>query len=391
MRSFRKTLVSTVLLSRPSPLSLIALAALAAGLLTVTGCSSEKKKATPQLAVPVIVTAAMEKNVPVTLKAIGSVEAYNTVSIRARIGGALTRVAFKEGQDVKQGDLLFVIDPRPYQNALQAVLAALARDRAQAANAEADARRYAELIQKGYVARQQYDQVATTAEALKATVQSDEAAVEIARLNLQYCNILAPISGRTGNLMVHQGDQIKADDIAMVVINQITPINASFSIPEQSLPEIRKYASAGSLTVEASFPNDTGKPTKGELTFINNTVDLSTRTILLKATFPNTDKRLWPGQFVNVNLTLTTRSHAVVIPTQALQAGQQGPFVFVIKPDLTAESRPITPGQESNGETLIEKGLQAGEKVVTDGQLRLVPGARVEIRPGLELGGVVTP
>ena len=391
MRSFRKALVSTVLLSRPSPLSLIALAALAAGLLTVTGCSSEKKKATPQLAVPVIVTAAMEKNVPVTLKAIGSVEAYNTVSIRARIGGALTRVAFKEGQDVKQGDLLFVIDPRPYQNALQAVLAALARDRAQAANAEADARRYAELIQKGYVARQQYDQVATTAEALKATVQSDEAAVEIARLNLQYCNILAPISGRTGNLMVHQGDQIKADDIAMVVINQITPINASFSIPEQSLPEIRKYASAGSLTVEASFPNDTGKPTKGELTFINNTVDLSTRTILLKATFPNTDKRLWPGQFVNVNLTLTTRSHAVVIPTQALQAGQQGPFVFVIKPDLTAESRPITPGQESNGETLIEKGLQAGEKVVTDGQLRLVPGARVEIRPGLELGGVVTP
>jgi len=391
MRSFRKTLVSTVLLSRPSPLSLVALAALAAGLLTVTGCSSEKKKATPQLAVPVIVTAAMEKNVPVTLKAIGSVEAYNTVSIRARIGGALTRVAFKEGQDVKQGDLLFVIDPRPYQNALQAVLAALARDRAQAANAEADARRYAELIQKGYVARQQYDQVATTAEALKATVQSDEAAVEIARLNLQYCNILAPISGRTGNLMVHQGDQIKADDIAMVVINQITPINASFSIPEQSLPEIRKYASAGSLTVEASFPNDTGKPTKGELTFINNTVDLSTRTILLKATFPNTDKRLWPGQFVNVNLTLTTRSHAVVIPTQALQAGQQGPFVFVIKPDLTAESRPITPGQESNGETLIEKGLQAGEKVVTDGQLRLVPGARVEIRPGLELGGVVTP
>jgi multidrug efflux system membrane fusion protein len=375
------------LLSYRPCLILIAMTVFSAGLLFVTGCSREaKSKVAPKLSVPVTAVDAIEENVPETLTAIGSAEPYNMVSIRARIGGALTKVAFAEGQDVRQGDLLFAIDPRSYQAALDAALSALARDKAQAANAEAEARRNSELIKEEYVTRQQYEQALTNAEALKHTVKSDEAAVENARLNLQYCNVLAPISGRTGNLLVHEGDQIKSDDIAMVVINQITPIKVSFSVPEQSLPAIRKYAAAGSLKVEVSFPNDSAKPIQGNLSFIQNTVDASTRTIFLKAAFPNTDKRLWPGQFVNVILTLTTRPHVVVIPSQAIQTGLQGPFVYMVKPDLTAESRSIVPGAETKGQTIIEKGLRTGEKVVTDGQLRLIPGLKVRIQPTLRPG-----
>jgi multidrug efflux system membrane fusion protein len=241
------------------------------------------------------------------------------------------------------------------------------------------------------VTKQQYDQVVANAEALRNTVRFDEAEVGNAHLNLQYCNILSPVNGRTGTLLAHKGDQIKADDAAMVVINQITPIKVNFSVPEQRLPEIRRYADVGSIMVEASFPDSEDKPSRGKLIFINNTVDLATGTILLKATFPNTNKRLWPGQFVNVTLTLTTRPHAVVIPSQAIQMGQQGAFVFVIKPDLTAESRPVSPGQELNGEIIIEKGLRTGEQVVTDGQLRLVPGIKVQIKPSLDSRGVKTP
>jgi multidrug efflux system membrane fusion protein len=355
-------------------------------------CSrGEKGAGAPKIAAPVTVATAVEKDVPMILKTIGSAEAFNTVSIRARIGGALTKVAFTEGQEVAQGDLLFVIDSLPYEKALQAALAALARDQAQLANAEAEVRRYAELMKEEYATKQQYDQVTANAEALRNTVRADEAAVGNARLNLQYCNIPAPISGRTGNLMVHEGDQIKADDNAMVVINRITPIKVNFSVPEQYLSDIRKYSSAGSLAVEAALPADRGKPVRGKLTFINNTVDLATGTILLKATFPNADRRLWPGQFVQVAITLTTRPHTVVIPSQAIQMGQQGTFVFVIKPDFTAESRPVATGQELNGEIIIEKGLQRGEQVVTDGQLRLVPGTKVQIKPALDSRGAGPP
>jgi len=362
-------------------LLMAAMAVFYAGLLLVTGCSRESNgKVTPKISAPVTVAEAIEKNVPETLTAIGSAEPNNTVSIRARIGGALTKVAIVEGQEVRQGELLFTIDSRSYQAALDSALFTLARDKAQAANAESEVRRYTELFKEAYVTRQQYDLALTNAEALKYTVRSDEAAVENARLNLQYCNVLAPISGRTGNLLVHEGDQIKADDIAMVVINQITPIKVNFSVPEKFLPGIRKYAAAGTLKVEVTFPNDTAKPIKGTLNFIQNTVDASTRTIFLKAAFPNTDKRLWPGQFVNVILTLTIRPHVVVIPSQAVQTGQQGPFVYVIKPDLTAESRTIVPGEGVDGEIIIEKGLRVGEKVVTDGQLRLTPGAKVQIQ-----------
>ena len=375
--------------SPPTPLSVggirlfLLVMVLGTGLVfSFLACSpGEKATGAPKLTAPVTVATVIEKDMPVALKAIGSVEAFNTVSIRARIGGALTRVAFREGQDITQGSLLFVIDSRPYEQTLQAALAALERDQAQLKNAEAEVRRYAELIKEEYVTKQQYDQITTNAEALRNTVLSDKAVVENARLNLQYCRILSPLNGRTGSLMVHEGDQIKADDIAMVVINQITPIKANFSLPEQYLPDLRKYSSAGSLSVEANFSAGRDRPIRGKLTFIDNAVDLATRTILLKATFPNTDLRLWPGQFVNITVTLTTRPHVLVIPSQALQTGQQGTFVFVVGPDLTAESRSVAPGQEVNGETIIEKGLQRGDRVVTDGQLRLVPGTKVQIQP----------
>jgi membrane fusion protein, multidrug efflux system len=356
--------------------------------LFVAGCSTgEKSNQRPPVPVPVTIAVAAEKNVPQILKTIGSIEASQTVSIRARIGGALTKVAITEGRDVKQGDLLFMIDSRPYQQAMEAALANLARDQAQLANAEKEVQRYTELMKDEYVTKQQYDQVNTAAEVLRNTVRSDEAAVETARLNLKYCNIVAPVAGRTGVITVHEGDQIKADDVEMVAINQITPVQVSFSLPEQHLSAIRTYASVGSLPVEARFPNDPGKPSAGKLSFINNAVDPATRTILLKATFPNTDKRLWPGQFVNVILTLTVRPRAVVIPSRAIQMGQQGTFVFVVKPDFTVESRPISPGQEIDGATIIDKGLQAGEKVVTDGQLRLIPGSKVQIQKNPETGG----
>ncbi len=369
---------------------LLAVAILWAGLPALTGCSrggaNDKQKPT----VPVTVSTAMERDVPDVLATIGTAEASNTVSIRARIGGALTRVAFREGQDVNKGDLLFTIDSRTYQAALNASLAALARDKAQSANAEEEARRYTELMKEEYVTKQQFNQVITNAEALKSTVALDEAAVETARLNLQYCNIRAPLSGRTGNLMVHEGDQIKADDSAMVVINQITPINVSFSVPEQKLQDILRYAGAG-LLVEANLPNSKAGSIRGKLNFINNAVDLSTRTILLKASFPNSDKRLWPGQFVTVTLTLTTRPHVIVVPSEAVQTGQKGPYVFVITAGFAAESRSVIPGQENNGFTVIEKGLQKGEQVVTDGQLRLTPGARVQIKPDLDTRGEAAP
>jgi multidrug efflux system membrane fusion protein len=331
--------------------------------------------------VPVVVAEALQKTVPVQVRTIGSVEPYATVSIKARVGGELQKVNFKEGQDVTKGDLLFVIDPRTWEAALKESQAKLARDKALANKARTDARRYAELVQKEFVSREQYEQAGATAESLQATVQADEKAVESARLQVSYCYIHAPLTGRTGNLLADQGNLIKADaDKAMVVINQVQPIYVSFSVPEQYLPEIKKYMDAGQVKVEAIIAADEKNPAAGLLTFINNTVDVATGTILLKATFDNRDKRLWPGQFVNTVMTLTTEPDVVVVPSQAIQTGQQGQFIFVIKPDLTAETRPVVVGRSLDGEVVIKQGVQAGEIVVTDGQLRLVPGAKVEVR-----------
>jgi len=367
--------------ARPiGPLVVYSLACLLAALGFIPACSGGKEPPKPP-AVPVVVAEAVQKTVPVQVRTIGNVEPYATVSIKARVGGELQQVKFKEGQDVNKGDLLFVIDPRTWEAALKEAQARLARDKALANKARVDAVRYAELVRREFVSREQYEQAGATAESLQATVQADEKAVESARLQVSYCYIHAPITGRTGNLLADQGNLIKADaDKAMVVINQVQPIYVSFSVPEQYLPDIKKYMAAGKIRVEAIITNDEKNPAEGLLTFINNTVDVATGTILLKATFDNNDKRLWPGQFINTVMTLTTEPNMVVVPSQAIQTGQQGQFVFVIKPDLTAETRQVVVGRSLDGEVVVKQGVTAGEIVVTDGQLRLVPGAKVEVK-----------
>jgi multidrug efflux system membrane fusion protein len=362
----------------PHPRACLAL--LSTFLVLMAACSGEKAKPPPP-AVPVVVAAVEKKTMPVQLKAIGNVEAYATVSIKARVGGELVKVNFKEGQDVNKGDLLFVIDPRPLEAALKQAEANLARDRALANKAQTDAVRYSELIKRQFVSQQEYDQAKATAESLGATVKADEVAVDNARLQLSYCFIPAPISARTGNLKADQGNLIKADaDTAMVVLNQVQPIYVSFAIPERFLPDIKKYMALEKVKVDAIIPNDPKNPEEGVLTFVNNTVDIATGTVLLKATYANPQRRLWPGLFVNVVVNLTTEPGALVVPSQAIQTGQEGQFVFVVKPDLTAETRPVVVERNFNGESVLKDGLQPGEKVVTDGQLRLFPGARVEIK-----------
>jgi multidrug efflux system membrane fusion protein len=335
--------------------------------------------------VPVTAATVIQKAVPVQLRAIGNVEAYSTISVKSQIEGVLIRVHFKEGQYVNKEDILFTIDPRPYEAALKQAEANLAKDTAQLENARVEVTRYAELVKKGYVAQEQYDQIRTNAAALEATVNADKALVENARLQLKYCFIYSPITGRTGNLIANQGNLIKANaDNPMVTINQIQPIYVTFFVPEQYLNEIKKYMAARKLNVEAFISKEDVMPEQGVLTFIDNTVDMATGTIKLKGTFANKGKRLWPGQFVNVLLSLTMQPDAIVVPSQAVQAGQSGVYVFVIKSDLTVESRPVVVDRSLDGESVIEKGLQPGEKVVTDGQLRLVPGAKVEIKTSTE-------
>jgi multidrug efflux system membrane fusion protein len=350
-------------------------------LLAACGKKAEQQQVKP--AVPVTVGIVTQKSVPLQILVIGTVEPSATVAVKAQIGGTLTRIHFTEGQDVKKGDLLFTIDPRPYEAALKQADAILARDRTQYENARAEERRYEELVKKGYVAQTQYEQVRTNAAALEAVVQSSGAQVENARLQLAYCTIRSPFSGRTGGLSVYEGNLIKANaDTAMVTINQIQPVNVSFAVPERTLPEIRKYMAGGALKVEALLSKNDANPLQGNLAFIDNAVDAATGTIRLKGSFVNSDRKLWPGQFVNVVLTLATQKNAVVVPTQSVQTGQKGQFVFVVKADSTVEVRPVVASRVFGEETVIESGLTASEKVVTDGQLRLAPGAKVEVKDG---------
>jgi len=330
--------------------------------------------------VPVVAETADRKNVPLQVKAIGNVEAYNTVTIKSQVNGEIAEVHFREGQDVKRGKLLFKIDPRPFESTLRQAESALERDRAQAKNAEEESKRYATLAGKGFVSVQEYDRARTNAAALDAVVKADEAAVENARLQLEFTSIKAPIDGRTGAIAIQKGNVVKANDIPLVTINQVTPIYVTFSVPEQDLPNIKRFQASGELHVEASIPQGNRKPVKGSLTFIDNKVNATTGTILLKATFANQDHALWPGQFVDVVLTLTTERDRVVVPSPAVQTGQQGQYVYVIKDDMTAELRVVSPGRLYNGWTVIDKGVAAGEMVVTDGQLRIVPGSKVEIK-----------
>lgn len=358
---------------------------LSVGLLA--GCSSENtagkvpmRSAYP--AVPVTVATASTKSVPVRLHAIGTVEAYSTVTIKSQVDGIIQKVHFREGQDVKAGDLLFSIDPRPFQAQLDQAQANLARDAAQAKNAQAQAARYASLYQSGIVSKDQYDTYQTNFAALQAAVRADKAAVETAKLNLSYCTIRSPIDGRTGSLLVHAGNLIKVNDTSLLVINRIEPIYVDFSVPEQDLEDIKKFMAERRLPVEAAVAHDPNR-VEGVLDFVNNSVDNSTGTIMLKGLFSNHRRRLWPGQFVDVYLQLTSQPDATVVPSQAVQTGQKGLYIYVVKSDKTVEVRPVQVGSTYQGDTVIEKGITPGDEVVTDGQLLLRPGAKVTIKPGV--------
>ncbi|HLN80986.1 MAG TPA: efflux RND transporter periplasmic adaptor subunit [Thermoanaerobaculia bacterium] len=361
----------------------IAFAILAAAAVAVTGCAKKDLRAGAAAeAAPVVVANVARQDVPVEVRAVGHVEAYTTVSLTARVGGQVTRVGFREGEDVRRGDLLFQIDPRPYQAALAQARAQLERDRAIARNAEQDVKRYTDLVQKDYVTREQYDATRANAAAALASAKADEAAVENAKLQLSYCTVTAPISGRTGRVLVNPGNMVKGnDENPLVVLNQIQPVYVSFSVPESSLARIREEIRPAEKLKVAAFPSgDPSRAQTGELTFVNNTVDPGTGTILLKGTFPNENETLWPGEYVDVVLTLATDASAIVVPSQAVQTGQAGQYVWVVKSDLTVESRPVTVARTQGPIAVVAKGLQAGERVVTDGQLRLAPGAKVEIR-----------
>jgi membrane fusion protein, multidrug efflux system len=335
-------------------------------------------------AVPVLAAKVVQKTVADTIRAIGRVEAFSTVDVKAQINGQVMQVHFLQGQDVKQGDLLFTIDPRPFEAALQQAQANLAKDRAQYHEAAADEQRYLTLLRENVGSRQQYDQVEATAASLSASMQADEAAVQTARLNLEYTEIRAPIDGRTGDLLVHAGNLVKPDaDTAMVVINQVHPVYVDFSIPEQKLPDVREFMAEQKLAVQVSLPEQEGPLESGELSFVDNSVDSKTGTINLKGEFANADSRLWPGEFVNTTLVLREHPGAILVPSQAVQTGQQGSFVFVVEPDMKATIRPVVIGESLDNQTVVTSGLKPGETVVTDGQLRLIPGATVTIKSGL--------
>jgi multidrug efflux system membrane fusion protein len=418
----------------------LVLLAVAAGSAACSGDKAESKQAQRRSAPPVAVATVERKTVLLQIQAIGTIEAYTVVLVKAQVGGEIFRVHVKEGQDVRKGDLLFTIDPRLLEAALaqaQATLAkdqgqvqqaravlerdiarvaqvraALARDEAQLRNADVQAKRYADLMKRELISQEQYDQIRTTAEAMAASVRADqadvrsaqetvhvdeaavktaeqlvradEAAVESARVQLGYTTIRSPGDGRTGSIMLNAGNVVRAggtSDSTLLVINQVRPIYVSFTVPQQQLPAIRRYMEAGPLEV-AVVPAGDPRPVTGVVTFIDNAVDATTGTIRLKATFANQEGRLWPGQFANVALTLATQPDAVVVPSAAIQSGQQGTYVFVVKPDSTVDLRPVVAARTQGSETVIAKGLEGGERVVTDGQPRLTPGVKVEVRGG---------
>jgi len=328
--------------------------------------------------VPVTVAQATQRDFPIELRAIGSVESLWTVAVRPQVEGALAAIHFREGQDVKAGDLLFTIDPRPYEAALAEAEAHLAKSRVEAQNATSEEKRAADLLAQGVMSVDVHDSVVAGARAMAAEVRADEAAAQTARLRLDYCSIRSPLNGRTGSILVKVGNLVRAlDDNTLVVIHQQDPIGVRFTVPETRLAEIRE---AGTLEVVARRRGEEKDPATGSLAFVDHEIDRTTGNVKLKARFGNAERKLWPGQFVDVSMVLSVRKGAVVVPGPAVQDGQQGPFIFVVKGDKTAEMRPVQIGPSRNGETLIEKGLAAGETVVVDGQVRLTVGAKVDAK-----------
>ena len=340
------------------------------------------RAATPRSdsAVPVTVATVTRHDVPVRLYAIGNIEPYTTVAVKALVDGQIVAVRFAEGEEVRQGAVLFEIDRRPFEAQLAQARANLVKDRAVLDHAAEQQKRYKDLLAQKFISPDAYGQVRANAESAAAQVRADEAAIEGVRLQLSYCTIRAPITGYAGRIMIQRGNLVKANDTnALVVINQVRPIYASFAIPEQNLDAVRRYLADGELAVTASVPSSGTAPVAGKLTFIDNTTDVSTGTIKLKAEFPNTDKTLWPGQFVNVVLTLTEERNALVMPSTAVQNGPDGQYVFVVGRDGRAALRNVRIERTEGGEAVIASGLEPGERVVTAGQLRLAPGVAVTI------------
>jgi multidrug efflux system membrane fusion protein len=349
-------------------------------LLAASGCSKEQAAPAPRLAViPVTVSKVTQRAMPVQLAAIGNVGGY-TVSVEAQVAGELLDVHFKEGDFVHKGQLLFTIDPRPYEAAHARAQATLMRDKAVAANSRAQAQRISKLLTDGVVSPSDADSSTSAAAAAEATVAADEAELNTAQLNLEYCTIYSPMDGRTGAVLVKPGNLVKVADIPIVVIKRLSPIPVDFTVPQEYLPDITKDLAAKPLRVEATVPNSLGPPEVGKLVFVENAVDTTTGTIRLRALFENSNNALWPGLYVNTVITLAEESNATVIPSQAITAGQQGSLVYVVQADGTVAPRAVVSSRSVGGQAVIDKGLKPGETVVTDGQVRLVPGAKVQIK-----------
>jgi membrane fusion protein, multidrug efflux system len=343
------------------------------------GCTTKTAQTAPIFAVPVTVDKAVQKTVPINLTAIGSADAYSSVSIKGQVNAVLEEVHIKEGQFVRKGQLLFTLDARPFVAALAQAQGNLARDKAQAELNNVQANRYEQLYKAGVAPKEQLDTMKANADAQEAAVRADQAAVDSAQLQVDYCKIYAPTDGQTGALQVYPGNIVKQNDVpVLIVINQVTPIFIDFAIPEQYLGSVQKFMAQGRLSVEATPYGDT-QAEKGYLTFVDNAVDNTTGTIKLKATFENADHRLWPGQFSTVLLRLAEDENATVVPSQAVQTGQKGDYVFVVNSDMAAEQRPVKVARVVGGESVISSGVEPGETVVTDGQLRLLPGIKVQI------------
>ncbi len=345
-------------------------------------CNGEADKAAgPKAArpVPVAVATAVKKTVPVTIQAVGNVESMASVAVKTQVGGLIMEQYVADGQDVAEGDKLFLIDPRPFVLAVTEAEAKIERDHALLQKAEEDLERYARLKEKDVIAKESYDHTLAQARTLRGTIKVSEAERDRARLDLEYAHVRSPIDGRVGAILLHKGNVIKAnDDRVLVVINRIRPIYVSFSVPERHLPEIMARMKTGPVTVTAQVDGEATTET-GVLSALNNTVDTTTGSIRLKASFTNADAALWPGQFVRVTVALDQRQ-GVVVPTPAVQEGLHGPYLYVVKPDNTVESRDIKVYGVVAGETVLDEGVADGETVVTDGQLRLKPGAAVEAK-----------
>ena len=333
---------------------------------------------------PVVVASVEQRDIPAQIKAIGNVEAYQTVQIRSQVNGQIQKIFFKEGEDVHEGQKLFQLDKRPFQADLEKAIGQMKHDQAQAENSRIQAERYSGLEKEGIVSHEQAGQLNAQAKADASAVDADKAAIDAARVQLQYTDIVAPINARAGTLMINLGNLVKANDTPYLVqLNQVTPIYVTFFVPESNLDRVRQRFSPGQLNVLAYPKGQSDGPAEGRLTFIDNGVDTTTGMFKLKATFPNKDRRLWPGQFVDVALELSTQKNAVVVPTKAIQTGQQGEYVYVVRADSTAESRPVKTVGVYQNLTVISEGLKAGESVIVNGQLRVAPNAKVVVQSTL--------